>query len=620
MNRKPRYIELLAPARDAEVAFEAINHGADAVYMGPERFGARAMAGNSVDDIGRVCDYAHKFGARVYATVNTIVYDDELASVERLIRELYAAQVDALIVQDLGVLRLDIPPIALHASTQCDIRTPEKAKFLQELGFSQLVMARELSLKEICAISSTVKVPLEAFVHGALCVSYSGRCALSQAVKGRSANRGQCAQMCRLPYDLVDDRGNVLVEAKHLLSLRDLNQSHRLGDMLEAGVSSFKIEGRLKDVSYVKNVVAHYRQLIDGHIASSDGRYRRLSHGTSHLTFAPDVYRSFNRSFTNYFIDGRTKASRMACLDSPKSQGQPVGTVVASRGKSLEVASPLVFANGDGLSYYDDHGVFRGMRVNVARGQNLILREPVAIKAGTKLFRTADKAFDDIMSRPSAERRIAVDMKLYSATRALVLKISDERGNSVVHSMTVDCLDEARQGQGSRQQEILSKLGDTIYYARSCVSEVGEKFVPVSFLAQLRRETVALLDRANAMKYMRELRRKENLDAAVPCSELGHADNVANELSATLYRDHGALSIVPAFEVSELDGCDAMQGRPVLMHTRYCIRRELGACRMKPDAKKLPHKLFLRGSDVMLEVICDCAACEMRLLRADNAE
>lgn len=617
MNRKPRYIELLAPARDAEVAIEAINHGADAVYMGPERFGARAMAGNSVGDIGRVCDYAHKFGARVYATVNTIVYDDELASVERLVKDLYAVQVDALIVQDLGLLRLDIPPIALHASTQCDIRTPDKAKFLQELGFSQLVMARELSLKEISAISSVVKVPLEAFVHGALCVSYSGRCALSQAVKGRSANRGQCAQMCRLPYDLVDDRGNVLVEAKHLLSLRDLNQSRRLGDMLEAGVSSFKIEGRLKDVSYVKNVVAHYRQLIDGHIASSEGRYRRLSHGTSHLTFTPDVYRSFNRSFTNYFIDGRSKASRMACLDSPKSQGQPVGTVVACRGKSIEVASPYVFVNGDGLSYYDDHDEFRGMRVNVAKGQNLILREPVAIKPGTKLFRTADKAFDDTLLRPSAERRIAVDMNLYSAAGALVLKISDERGNSVVHSMTVGSLDDARQEQCSRQQEILGKLGDTIYYVRSCVSEVGEKFIPVSILAQLRRESVALLDRANALKHVRELRRKENFGAVVPCSELNHADNVANNLSASLYRDHGAQSIVPALETPCLDGCDALQGKPVLMHTRYCIRRELGACRMDPDSRKLPRKLFLRGNDVMLEVMCDCKACEMRLVKAD---
>jgi len=613
VNIKPRYIELLAPARDAQVAIDAIDHGADAVYMGPARFGARAMAGNSVDDIARVCDYAHKFRARVYATVNTIVYDDELQQVEDLIKQLYDAQVDALIVQDLGLLRLDLPPIALHASTQCDLRTPEKARFLQELGFSQLVMARELSLSEIKAIHDSVKVPLEGFVHGALCVSYSGRCALSQAVKGRSANRGQCAQMCRLPYDLVDAQGNILVADKHLLSLRDLNQSTRIEAMLEAGVSSFKIEGRLKDSSYVKNVVAHYRRLLDDAIAGSEGRYRRLSCGTSELAFAPDVQRSFNRSFTHYFIDGRDKAGCMASLDTPKSQGQPIGKVVASRGRQLSVATSQDIVNGDGLSYYDAQGVFCGVRVNVANGRNLILRDQVDIKAGTLLYRTADKAFDDILARPSAQRFIALDARLYSAGGAVVLRLEDERGNMVVHSMPVEAIDDARSLQHDRQRDVMAKLGDTIYRLRSFETALSSKFVPVSLLAQLRRDTVALLDRTNAMTHPRDIRRRENKDAVAPATVLTHADNVANHLSLELYKDHGVVEVQPAIETPGLDGTTCANVPEVLMHTRYCIRRELGACRLDKNARQLPPTLFLRSGNTLLEVHCDCARCEMKI-------
>ena len=302
---KPARIELLAPARDAVIAMAAIDHGADAVYMGASHHGARADATNSIEDVRRACDYAHRFGARIYATVNTLVYDDELAAVEQLTHELYNASVDALIVQDLGLLRLDLPPIALHASTQCDLRTPEKARFLEALGFSQLVMARELTLDEIAAIRQATTVPLEAFVHGALCVSYSGRCALSYALKGRSANRGECAQLCRLPYDLVDGQGRILVEGKHLLSLRDLAQNDRLEQMMAAGVSSFKIEGRLKDMAYVKNVVAYYRRAIDKVIERHPDDYRRASTGTVELTFTPALEKSFNRGFTHYFLDER---------------------------------------------------------------------------------------------------------------------------------------------------------------------------------------------------------------------------------------------------------------------------------------------------------------------------
>ena len=297
---KPALIELLAPARDADIAIAAIQHGADAVYMGASHHGARADATNTLDDVPRACDYAHQFGARIYATVNTLVYDNELAEVERLIHDLYRIGVDALIVQDLALLRMDLPPIPLHASTQCDIRTPEKARFLEALGFSQLVMARELTLDEIADIRRVTSVPLEAFVHGALCVSYSGRCAISQVLKGRSANRGECAQLCRLPYDLVDGQGRTLVEAKHLLSLRDMARHDRLEQMMTAGITSFKIEGRLKDMSYVKNVVAYYRRAIDKIIVRQPERYQRSSFGQVELSFEPAIEKSFNRGFTHY--------------------------------------------------------------------------------------------------------------------------------------------------------------------------------------------------------------------------------------------------------------------------------------------------------------------------------
>lgn len=613
MNAKPRNIELLAPARDAQVAIDAIDHGADAVYMGPQRFGARAMAGNSVEDISRVCDYAHKFRARVYATVNTIVYDDELKQVEALIKQLYGAQVDAIIVQDLGVLRLDLPPIALHSSTQCDLRTPAKARFLQELGFSQLVMARELSLNEIAAIHDVTNVPLEGFVHGALCVSYSGRCSLSQAVKGRSANRGQCAQMCRLPYDLLDERGRVVVAGKHLLSLRDLNQSQHIEAMLAAGVSSFKIEGRLKDSFYVKNVVAHYRRLLDDAIARSGGQYRRLSCGNSEFTFEPDVKRSFNRWFTHYFIEGRDKAGSMASLDTPKARGQYIGEVVASRGRELKVSTQQPIVNGDGLSYFDSQGAFAGVRVNVANGSHLSLRERVDIKPGTKLYRTADKAFDDQLSRTSARRSIAVNARLRAAGGALVLCLDDERGNSVTHSVLVSALDDARSSQLERQRSVMAKLGDTVYHLNCFDSSLEAKFVPVSLLAQLRRETVALLDRANAVTHHFDLRRREVINSPAPQLSLTHADNVANHLALALYRDHGVVEINPAIEMPSLEGTTPSSLPPVLMHTRYCIRRELGACRKMKNARQLPDKLFLRTGSTLLAIDCDCHECEMKI-------
>lgn len=610
---KPALIELLAPARDADIAIAAIDHGADAVYMGASHHGARADACNTLDDVRRACDYAHRFGGRIYATVNTLVYDDELMEVERLVHELYRIGVDALIVQDLGLLRLDLPPIALHASTQCDLRTPEKARFLESLGFSQLVMARELTLDEIRAIRQVTTVPLEAFVHGALCVSYSGRCAISQVLKGRSANRGECAQLCRLPYDLVDGKGRVFVESKHLLSLRDMSRHDRLEQMMTAGVSSFKIEGRLKDVGYVKNVVAYYRHAIDQVIARQPERYRRASFGKVDLTFEPSLEKSFNRGFTHYFLDERhpKDGTAMASVDTPKSQGEYLGRVVRCNGNTLTIDTRSTLANGDGLSYFDTQGEFTGARVNRALGGGIVLlRERAAIPRGTAIYRTGDKTFDDLLGKSSATRCIAVDALLRYTGGMLTLTLADERGNRVTHAIECD-LQPADKPQEARQTAELAKLGGTIYRLDNA-QVAGNVFIPASLLSRLRRETVELLDRAHLITRPVDKRRPEDKNASCPTTQLEPADNVANHLAEQLYRDHGVIDVVPALEA----GATVTASTP-LMHTRYCIRRQLGACLKGKNANVLPRDIFLKTGSTLLKVTCDCRRCEMTITQAN---
>lgn len=606
---KPAFIELLAPARDADIAIAAIDHGADAVYMGASHHGARADATNTLDDVRRACDHAHLYGAKIYATVNTLVYDDELMEVERLVHDLYRIGVDALIVQDLALLRLDLPPIALHASTQCDLRTPDKARFLESLGFSQLVMARELTLDEIAAIRKVSTVPLEAFVHGALCVSYSGRCAISQVLKGRSANRGECAQLCRLPYDLVDSKGRVLVEGKHLLSLRDLAQHDRVEQMMAAGVSSFKIEGRLKEMGYVKNVVAYYRRAIDKVIARQPERYRRASFGTVELTFEPAIEKSFNRGFTHYFLDERRPQDghSMASIDTPKSQGEYLGRALRCNGNALTIDTRANLSNGDGLSFTDSRGQFSGARVNRVLGKGtVLLRESADIPRGARIYRTADKALSDLLAKTSASRTITVNAELRYTSGLLLLTLDDERGNRVTHTLPCD-LQPAAKPQGERQRAELGKLGGTIYRLEEA-QVPGDIFIPASLLSQLRRETIEMLDRAHRITRPIDKRRPEDKSATCHVTRLEAADNVANRLAEQLYRDHGVTDIVPALEV----GTPA-NASPPLMHTRYCLRRQLGACLKGKNATALPRDIYLKTGNTLLRVNCDCKTCEMTI-------
>ena len=607
----PRRVELLAPARNADIAIEAIKHGADAVYMGAASHGARAAAGNSIEDIARVVDFAHQFCAKVYITVNTVVYDSELRDVERLIASLYRVGVDALIVQDMGILRLDIPPIELHASTQCDIRTPEKARFLESVGFSQLVLARELSVAEIGEIVRAVSVPVECFVHGALCVSYSGRCQASEVLRGRSANRGECAQICRLPFDLTDSSGRVLVRDKHLLSLRDFNQSDRIADMLAAGVSSLKIEGRLKDAGYVKNVVAYYRRVVDRAIAASDGVLARSSQGVSEIAFTADVRKSFNRSFTHYFFDNRRLSpdEHIASIDTPKSLGEEFGTAEGNRGASIVVRSTKNAANGDGFSYFGSDGKYCGFRANKVEGNRIFPLGRVTLPRGTRLYRTFDKAFEDTLSRDTACRFIEVDITLNYENGILSLELAEAAGKSVVIGNSVEGLSTANTPQTDRQRTVLSKLGNTIFRARN-VKALDGLFIPSSLLTQMRRDAVDALMRAKRAAYRIGYRRNEDAEAKYPCSNLVSADNVANRLAEEFYRSHGVTMVEPAVEVCQPEAGEERQ----VMHTRYCLRRELGACLLTPGGRRLPRELYLRSTGgLVLRVECDCSDCGMKL-------
>ncbi len=611
MTKGPRLLELLAPARDYETARQAIDHGADAVYIGPPSHGARASASNSLDDIARACDYAHRFRARVYATVNTLIYDNELKDVERLIRDLYRVGVDALIVQDMAVLKLDIPPIALHASTQCDARTPEKALRLQRAGFSQIVLPRELSQEEIRRFAATVDVPLEAFVHGALCVCYSGDCRASLVNGGRSANRGQCAQICRLPYDLVDDKGNVIIANRHLLSLRDLNRLNDLASMADAGISSFKIEGRLKSVDYVKNTVAAYSRALDSLCAANPDLYHRASAGRVTLNFNPDVNRSFNRGFTRYFYD-TTTVKQMASTLTPKWVGEPVGAVVKADSRRIKIKGRCELHNGDGLVFFDREQKFNGFRVNRVEGDFIFPASEVEIEPGTKLYRNSDKALADLMATKTAVRQIPLDMTLSSHGATVSLKITDAQRGCVTETTITTETDRARSPQGDQHLRVLSKLGGTIYTLDNLTDNAQDLFIRASELTELRRRAIETLDHAALATRSLDLRRDEQ-EFSTPV-EVDFHENIANRVAEDFYRAHGTQKIERTLEVSDIPANKEIH----VMTTRYCLRRENNACLKTAGRDTLPRRLFLRPVGAAqwtgrgpLRLDFDCANCQM---------
>lgn len=615
----PRPLELLAPARDAATAIAAITHGADAVYMGAPAFGARAAAGNSIEDFETVVAAARPFGVKVYAALNTILYDSELEQAREIAASLARVGVDALIIQDPALLTMDLPPIELHASTQWNATTPQALATLSRAGLAQLVVPREFSLDDIRATAAAApESRLEAFVHGALCVSYSGRCYAGQVLSGRSANRGACPQICRLPFTLTDSSGRPvtppdgLPATRHWLSLADMNRIDHLAEMADAGISSFKIEGRLKSAAYVKNVTAAYRKALDRVIEASQGRYCRASYGRSDFSFRPDPVLSFNRGFTSYFLTGSDK-KHITSWFTPKWTGRPVAKLIrASRG-TLIVDDASSLANGDGLGWFDSERRFKGFRVNRVDSGNRIVAAPgaeVPSAPGTVLYRNNDVRFEAMMERSDTARRcIAVDITLRPAADGRpVIDLADERGLRVSVAAEKPCTDHAKTDQSTRRREELGRLGGTIYRAEKIEDLCGNIFIPASVLARLRRETFEALDLAADIARRTARRRPDLLTAdALAGLHTRYTHNIANSKAAEFYTRHGAEIGEKALETAP------QKGEVQVMTTRYCLRRELGACLRTPGAAKLPRGLYLDAPAGRLRLEFDCANCQMNI-------
>ena len=612
MTRIQHPLELLAPAKNADFGIEAIKHGADAVYIGGPSFGARYGAGNDVAEIRRLCDFAHRFRAKVFVALNTILHDSELEGGRRLAWELYEAGVDALIIQDMGLLELDLPPIQLHASTQTDIRNPAKAKFLEDAGFSQIVLAREMSIEEVRKVADATTLALEYFVHGALCVAYSGQCYISHAHTGRSANRGECSQACRLPYTLVDDKGKTITENQHLLSMKDNNQSDNLRALVEAGVSSFKIEGRLKDLSYVKNITAHYRMLLD-EIIASDPRYSRASSGHSIFTFTPQPEKTFNRGYTDYFANDRQ--DDIGAFDSPAFVGEPIGEVTEIGDGWLTVNTRETFNNGDGVCFHDAHGEVQGMRINRVDGRRLYPAEiPADLSEGTTLFRNRDQAFERALEKDSADRRVAVNVRFTEQADRFSLTLTDEDMVNVTVDLQKDekiGVDRAQNPEAAiaKLKENLGKFGNTIFVAESVELQLNDAwFLPVSAINGLRRAAVEKLETARQASHPRPPRAApaEN-PAPYPQDELTYLGNVFNAKARAFYEKHGVQLIEEAYEAG------SEKGMVSLMITRHCLRYSFNLCpkevkHLKPDPMTL-----INGNEKLI-LKFDCKACEMHVV------
>jgi len=611
-----KQLELLAPAKNADIGIEAINHGADAIYIGGPAFGARANAENTVADIERLARHAHRFGARVFVTCNTILFDEEVAAAERLIRQLHEAGADALIVQDMGILELDLPPIQLHASTQTDIRHPEKARFLQDVGFSQIVLAREMTLTEIRKVAAATDCTLEFFIHGALCVAFSGQCYISHAHTGRSANRGECSQACRLPYDLTDKDGNLVASNQHLLSMKDNNQSANLRALADAGISSFKIEGRYKDMAYVKNITAHYRLLLD-EIMADTPEYSRTSAGRSTFLFQPLADKTFNRGATDYFVNGRT--ADIGAFDSPKFVGEPVGSVIRVDGKQrrhFDLTSAVELHNGDGLSFYDRKGELVGLRVNRAEkiGEDFRVHTADAVPAelfpGSGVFRNHDHEFERMLEKKSAERRIAVDVLLTETPDGFALTLTDETGISAraeLPHVKEPAKDAERALAGLRDS--VAKLGATIFSARDVQVQLTQAwFLPAGVVNALRRDAADKLEAAR-IDALPPLPRRAAVEPPVPYpeTELSYLANVLNQKARDFYHRHGVQLIEAAYEANEHTD-DAS-----LMITKHCLRYSFNLCPKEVKGIK-PDPMTLINGKEQLTLKFDCKRCEMHVI------
>ncbi|MDO9151751.1 MAG: U32 family peptidase [Methylotenera sp.] len=615
MQKTRRHLELLAPAKNADFGIEAINHGADAVYIGGPAFGARAKAPNTIADIARLVKHAHRYHAEVFVALNTIFHDNELEGARELVHQLYDAEVDALIVQDMGLLEMDLPPIQLHASTQTDIRTVEKAAFLDQVGFSQIVLARELDLNTIKKIADATSCNLEFFIHGALCVAFSGQCFISHAHTGRSANRGECSQECRLPFTLEDQKGRIIGKDKHFLSMKDNDQSANLHALIEAGVSSFKIEGRYKDLPYVKNATAHYRELID-EILNDRPELAKSSSGHATYTFTPQPEKTFNRSATDYFVNGRQ--ADIGAFDTPKFSGEALGKVTKVGNNYFEVETNIELHNGDGVCFFDVHKELVGLRVNTVEGKRLYPNEmPADIRRNTIVYRNRDHAFMRLLEKDSAQRKIAVAMNFYETANGFALTITDENG----FSATATCEAEKQSAQNLEKAETslrenLSKLGGTDFTTQEIqISTAQTWFIPASIINNLRRDAIEQLQQTRDLGYQRPPRREAAQPPAIfPEDTLSYLANVYNKKARQFYEKHGVKMIAAAYEANkELDEVP-------LMITKHCLRFSHGLC--PKEAKGVigvqgtvtaEPMTLINGND-RYTLKFDCKPCEMHVM------
>jgi 23S rRNA 5-hydroxycytidine C2501 synthase len=657
MSLLSHQIELLSPARDADIGMEAINHGADAVYIGGPGFGARASAGNSVQDIERLSRHAHKFNSKIFITLNTILRDDELEGARQMAWDVYNAGADVLIVQDMALLEMDLPPIQLHASTQTDIRTAEKAKFLSDVGFSQIVLARELTLRQIAEIYGAIdseRTKIEFFIHGALCVAYSGQCFISHAHTGRSANRGDCSQACRLPYEVKDSLGRVVAHDKHVLSMKDNNQSDNLEALINAGVRSFKIEGRYKDMAYVKNITAHYRKLLDEIIEKRESGANpdefplaRAASGHTTFSFTPDPDQNFNREFTDYFVNGRKED--IGAFDTPKNPGQAIGhvTAVGEKHIDLELSKPeMILHNGDGLCYHTLHKELVGVQINRAEklsvrpepveGQRsastssaraernlwrVFPKDPIAgfkdLRKGVEINRNRDMDWVRTLEKKSSERHIGLWAQLTRSAQGVVFTLTDEDGFSGRFEQIagIESARDATKNEASLVSQ-LSRFGGTDFELLSLdVNDAAEFFIPASSLNAMRREALSQLEAARATGYIRPTRLAATEPPAIyPEDTLTYLANVFNQKAHDFYAKHGVKVIGAAYESHE------EEGEVSLMITKHCVRFSLSLCPkqakgvtgVQGTVKAEPMQL-INGKE-KLTLRFDCKPCEMHVV------
>ena len=609
-------LELLSPAKNKEFGMAAISHGADAVYIGAKKFGARSAAGNSVSDIEELAAYAHLYNARVYIALNTIFFDHELDDVGKLIGRLWNAGADALIIQDMGLLEMDLPPIPLFASTQTNNQTLARVKFLEAAGFERVILARELGISEIEQISKATTVALEAFVHGALCACYSGQCYFSAAIGSigkRSANRGECGQPCRLPWNLLDRTGQVLEKDRHLLSLRDMNRSAHLGRLASAGITSFKIEGRLKDLAYVKNITGFYRQKLDCLMTNGSG-YAPVSSGRTLFSFVPDPVKTFNRGETDYFLFGRK--GRVHSFDTPKSLGEKIGMVDRINPGFLSLKQAHDIQNGDGLCYMDKRGRLQGFQVNSTEQGKIYPSGRLDLKksslfTGAVIYRNHDHKFLKKLATPSSERKIGIDLYFHETVDGFVLKGRDEDGNLGETGLNMEKIPAQNESAATAAlNKQFGKLGGSIFYLQQLTIHSKGWFIPTRDLNQLRR---SLLDEMLARRvevYNRVCAIPRPLPAPYPGTDVDFTANVSNEKAVEFYKKRGVSVVDPAFEVS------APGAGTVVMTLRHCIRQALGLCpREKKSSPGLENEpLFLENAKGRFQVVFDCERCQMKIL------